>query len=310
MWFKNIYLYRLENDFTLSPEELHDALLKKAFTPCAATQRESLGWVSPLGKNSEMLTHAANGYILLTMARQERLLPASVIREEMEEKVAEIEAKEDRKVSRKEKKEMRENLEFELLPRAFTRTQKIDAWISPRHQGAGWLVVNTPSAPRAEALSELLRKTLGSLPLALPETEVVPTVAMSKWLKDGVLPVPFELALECELKSEGDEKSVVAFRKHELLTDEVQANLDAGKVVSRLGMVWDNKISFLLTEDLQIRKLRFLDVLEEQLQDSDPQTHEEHLDIEFALMTGEVSAMLGDLFKALNLESPVEQHIE
>ncbi len=297
MWFKNLYLFKFEKEFSLNAEALHNELAKKPFTPCSATQRESMGWMPPLGRNTYSFTHASNNYILLSMARQERLLPATVIKETLEEKVEAIEVKENRKVSSREKKEMREDIEHELLPRAFTRTQKMDAWIDPKN---GWLILNTPSAPRAEAFTKLLRSTLGSLPVTLPQSEVSPAVAMTTWLSTGKLPEPFVLGFECELKNQGDDKGSATFKQHDLTTDEVQTSLQAGKFAAKLAIEWDEKISFVLSEDLQIKRLKFLDVLEEQLQDNDPQTHEEHLDIQFALMTGEVSAMLKDLMKALS----------
>ncbi len=297
MWFKNLYLYNFEKDFSLNAEELHEELAKKPFTPCSATQRESAGWVPPLGKNATSFTHASNGYILLSMARQERLLPAAVIKETLDEKVEAIELKENRKVSSREKKELREDIEHELLPRAFTRTQKIDAWIDPK---GGWLILNTPSAPRAEAFTKLLRSTLGTLPVTLPESEISPAVVMTNWLSSSKTPEPFALGYECELKNQGDDKGSVTFRQHDLTLDEVQTSLQAGKYAAKLALEWDEKISFVLSEDIQIKKLKFLDVLEEQLNDNDPQSHEEHLDIQFSLMTGEVSLMLKDLMRVLN----------
>ena len=296
MWFKNLYIFKFEKAFELNAEQLHDELAQKEFTPCSSTQRESMGWVAPLGNNTSSFTHAANNNILISMARQERILPAAVIKETLLEKVEAIEVKENRKVNSREKKEMREDIEHELLPRAFTRTQRIDAWIDPKN---GWLILNTPSAPRAEAFTKLLRSALGSLPVTLPESEVSPAVAMTTWLSSGKLPEPFALGYECELKNQGDDKGSATFRQHDLSADEVQISLQAGKFAAKLALEWDEKISFVLSEDLQIKKLKFLDVLEEQLQDNDPQTHEEHLDIQFTLMTGEVSTMLRDLMKAL-----------
>ncbi len=296
MWFKNLYLFKLKDEFSHSAEDLHEEMGKKIFAPCSAGQRESTGWVAPLGKNSESLTHAANGYILITMARQEKILPASVIREELEERVDDIQRKEKRKVSNAEKKELREEIEFEFLPRAFARTQKFDAWIDPR---GGWIVVNTSSAPRAEELTELLRESIGSLPSALPETEIPAIISMTNWLKEEKTPRPFMLGNECELKSQDEDKSVASFRKQDLISDEIQSNLDSGKMATKLGLEWDEKISFVLTEDIQIKKLKFLDILAEKLDAEDPQSHEEHLDIEFALMTGEVSKLLVDLIKVL-----------
>lgn len=296
MWFKNLYLFKLNSEFSHTAEQLHEALGNKAFVPCSAGQRDSTGWVAPLGKNSHSLTHAANGYILITMARQEKILPAAVIREELEERVDDIQRKEKRKVSTAEKKELREEIEFELLPRAFARTQKFDAWIDPRK---GWLIVNTSSPARAEGLTELLRESIGSLPSSLPELNVPAIITMTAWLKDEKTPAPFLLGNECELKSQDEDKSVASFRKHDLISDEIKSNLDANKMATKLGLEWDEKISFVLTEDFQIKKLKFLDVLSEKLDEEDPQSHEEHIDIEFALMTGEVSRLLVDLVNVL-----------
>ena len=296
MWFKNLYLYEFEKEFDQDADSLHEALSKKPFTECSATQRESMGWIPPLGKNSEAYSHAANNFILLTMARQERLLPASVVREALQERVADLQERENRKVGSKEKKELAERIEDELLPRAFTRTQKLDAWIDIK---GGWLVINTPSAAKAETFATLLRKTIGSLPAVPPKTEAVSPI-LTEWLSNYKLPEPFEIGDECEMKSSGDDAGIVAFRKHELGTDEVKSNIETGKTVSKLALVWDRKISFVVSEDLVIKKLKFLDVLEEKMNEEDPQSHEERVDIEFTLMTGEVSKLIPDLNKQFN----------
>lgn len=294
MWFKNLYLLRLSSDFSLDPEALQETLASKPFLGCGKDQREASGWVSPFGRHSEQLIHAANGYVLLTMAQQERMLPASVVREELEERVAELEAKEARKLSNREKKDLREQIEFELLPQAFTRTRKLDAWLDATH---GWMVVNTSTATQAERLTKLLRTTVGSLPVVPPKTDINPATLMTHWLAEGKLPAPFTFGEDCELRSQGDEKSVAVFKRHELTTEAVHTNLEAGKLVSKLGLVWDEKISFILTDELQIRRVRFLDVLADSIKDADPQSFAEKLDIEFSLMTGEVTRLLADLMQ-------------
>lgn len=297
MWFKNLYLFNLEQPFPLDTEALHDQLMEKPFSPCLSNQRESSGWFSPFGRKSQNLILANQTNILCRMARQERLLPASVINEEVQIRVEAIEVKEDRKVSGKEKKDLREQVEFEMLPQAFTRTQYLDAWIDTRNQ---WLIVNTTSANRAEEFTKLMRKTIGSLPLKLPDTESSPASKMTMWLQKDNLPAPFTFGHECVFKSPDQEKSTATFKQHELLGDELRSNLDAGKYVSQLELIWDEKISFVLTEELIIKKLRFLDVLEDSLNEQNPDSHEEKLDIEFTLMTGEVAQMLKQLFKILD----------
>lgn len=285
MWFKNLYLYQFEKEFDQDADSLHEALSLKPFTDCTPNQRESFGWVPPLGKNATAYTHAASGFTLMAMAHQTKILPAQVVREALQELVTEIQEREDRKVGSKEKKELTEQIEDELMPRAFAVTSKMDAYIDPVN---GLLVINTTSSGKAEAFATLLRKTIGSLPVVPLKTEGA-SPAMTQWLSSYQPPQPFEIGEETELKSGGEDQGIAAFRKHELGTDEVKANIEGGKVVSKLGLVWDKKISFVATDELGIKKLKFLDVLEEKMNEEDPQSHEDRMDIEFTLMTGELS---------------------
>jgi recombination associated protein RdgC len=304
MWFKNLYLLRLSSDFALTPEALQEALESKPFLGCGNELREASGWVSPFGRNSEQLVLATNGCLLLTLAHQEKLLPASVVREELDTLVAEIEEKEARKIGKREKQDLRDEIEFELLPKAFTRTKKMDAWLDLPN---GWMIINSSSNTPAERLTHLLRNTLGSLPVTPPKTDLSPAVLMTQWLADDhTLPAPFVLGEACELKGQGEAKSVATFKRHELMAEEVQANLAAGKTVSKLALIWADKISFVLTEDLGVRQVRFLDVLADNLKDADPQSHAEKLDIEFTLMTGEVTLMLADLMQCFTAEPEPE----
>ncbi len=152
-----------------------------------------------------------------------------------------------------------------------------------------------------------LRKTIDSLPVATPETANTPVSLMTQWLSGGVLPPSFELGEECELLSQDEAQSVAVFKKHELMAEEVQSNLAHGKLVSKLQLVWADKISFVLTGDLLIKRLKFLDIFDDQLDEHDPQSHAEKMDIEFSLMTGEVSLLLRDLFACFT-DKPSQHH--
>lgn len=296
MWFKNLYLYRLPAEFTLNVDDLEDQLAGLRFQGCTSEQHESTGWVSPFGREAESLTLVSNGYVLVRMAHQERILPSSVIKEELEERVQALEEKDNRKVSTREKKTLREQIEFELLPRAFTRTRQLDAWIDTQN---GWMVVNTSSPNQAERLTGLLRKTIGTLPVTLWTTGNKLPVLMTQWIKDNEAPVPFLLGDECELRAPGEAGAVAVFKKHELNTEEVMSNLNAGKVAAKLMLTWADKISFVLTDTLQLKRVKFLDVLSERMNEQNAETHAEEMDIEFAIMSAEVSLLLADLAKCL-----------
>jgi recombination associated protein RdgC len=307
MWFKNLYLYRLPAEFTLNVDELEDQLAGLRFQGCTSEQHESTGWVSPFGRDAESLMLVSNGYILVRMAHQERILPSSVVKEELEERVQVLEEQESRKVGTREKKTLREQVEFELLPRAFTRTRQLDAWIDTQN---GWMVVNTASANQAERLTALLRKTIGSLPVTIWTAGNKLPVLMTQWIKDNQAPTPFLLGDECELRATGEAGAVAAFKKHELNTEEVMSNLNAGKVATKLMLTWADKMSFVLTDTLQVKRVKFLDLLSERLDEQEAQTQAEELDIEFAIMSGEVSLLLADLAQCLSTENQVSTTTE
>ncbi len=129
MWFKNLHLYRLTKPFELSPEELHEQLTQKPFQPCAAIAPFSYGWISPLGRSSEQLTHAANGNIMVCARKEEKVLPAAVVREFVTERVVAIEEEQGRTLRRKEREEIRNEVFLDLLPRAFTRSSYTYAYL-------------------------------------------------------------------------------------------------------------------------------------------------------------------------------------
>ena len=162
MWFKNLLVYRFTRPFTTELDALEEQLTAAAFTPCSGTQPSSIGWSKPLGDAGELYHHATDGCIMLCLKQQEKVLPSAVINEFLDDKVREIEANDGRKPGRKERSELKEEITFELLPKAFARSRRLYAYIDTR---SGLLMVDSASHNRAEALLNLLRETLGSLPV-------------------------------------------------------------------------------------------------------------------------------------------------
>ena len=181
MWVKNLNLYRLAGSFELSAEALHQQLEQKAFRPCGSMDMANLGWVAPLGHLGEQLTHQSNGCIMVCLRREEKVLPAAVVREIVNDKVLEIETEQMRRVARKEKESIRDEVLQELLPRAFTRSKLTYAYIDPRQ---GWILVDNPTASKAEELISLLRETLGSFPVRPLAAQHSPAAMMTAWV-DG-----------------------------------------------------------------------------------------------------------------------------
>jgi recombination associated protein RdgC len=288
MWFKNIRAYRLTSPFNLSPEKLGQKLAARGFVPCAKSQAVSAGWVPPLGEESEALVHAAAGRLLLKLKREEKLLPATVVREQLDEKVAAIEAEQGRKVYRKERLNLKDEIVQDCLPRAFSRSTYIYAYIDVK---ANWIFVDSASASRAEELLNLLREGIGSFPVLLPQVNNAPSAVMTAWLLHRTLPDDFELGQECELREPGEEGGVVRCRGVDLLSEEVETHLHAGKQVARLALGWDERLSLLLAEDLCLRRLKFADELMKENEEIPEADQAARLDADFALMADAITSL-------------------
>jgi recombination associated protein RdgC len=310
MWFKNLRLYCLTQEFDLSVEEFEAQLAENAFTPCSNYEKSCIGWVSPLGNAAPvsededavpMLTHVVGDYIMLCAQKQDRLLPATVVREATDEKVVEIEQRQARKVYRKERREIQDDVYSNLLPRAFTRSARIHAYISVSEK---ILVVDTATAPKAEEFLNLLRDTLGSFPVALPNSKSEPGGVMTQWLKNQQASDKFEIHDDCELVNPKDQTNIVRCKSQDLVSDEIQSHLTAGKQVSQLGVMWNNILSCAIDTDLTVKRLCF-DTMKEEVESFEEESAAQKFDQEFSLMTLELSAFLKSLFSAFGgLEDP------
>jgi len=297
MWFKNLQVYRLPAGWDISAETLEDQLARKRFVPCGSQDQETRGWVSPTG--DEFLLHRVGGQWLIALGLEQKLLPSSVVKQEAEERAEDIAARQGYKLGRKQMKDLREQVMQELLPRAFTRRRKVFAWIDPV---GGWLGIDAPSQARAEDVLEALRQSLDTLPLGLLRTERSPTGAMADWLAGGEAPAGFTIDQDCELRSVSEDKAAVRYVRHPLEGDEVRAHLAAGKLPTRLALTFDDRVSFVLSEKLEIKRIDFLDVVREKLDEQGADDARALFDGGFALMTGELGRLLPALIDALGGE--------
>ncbi|MDR2165632.1 MAG: recombination-associated protein RdgC [Zoogloeaceae bacterium] len=298
MWFRNLQPYRLPRPWDIAPDVLEARLQRGLFHPCGSLDAISRGWSSPRDAG---LVHAVGGHWFLQLTVDERLLPAAVVRQEVTERAARQAEAQGYPPGRKTLREMKERVIEELLPRAFTRRRRTHVWIDP---GNGWLGVDAGSLQKAEEALEALRDCLDGLPLALARTRVSPATAMANWLASGEAPAGFTIDRDCELKSTSGEKSVVRYVRHPLdgggIGDEIRAHLSAGKSPARLALTWDDRLSFLLTEKGEIRRLAFLDVVREETDNLE--NAEDIFDAECALQAGEFARFLPALFEALGGE--------
>ncbi|MEQ1739258.1 MAG: recombination-associated protein RdgC [Methyloglobulus sp.] len=300
MWFKNLSLFRFTEPFTLNADELAEKLETLRFRPCGAHEVASFGWTAPLGKAEQSLVHATNGYMMLCVKKEERVLPTAVVNEMILEKAAEAEEQQGRKLSKKERTRLKDELIFDLLPRAFTFSRKIYAYIDPQ---GGWLVVDAASSSSAEDLLTLLRKSLGSLPAAPVNTVNNPVTVMTQWLVSQQTPGSIVIEDECELRSPGEEGSIIRCKRHDLALPEIQNHLDSGKEVIKLAMNWADRLSFVMDKNFSIKRLRFLDLVQDQLKELDVDDDAARFDVDFAIMSAELGLFLPQMIELFGGEN-------
>jgi recombination associated protein RdgC len=300
MWFKNLSIFRLTEAFTLSPAELEQKLEALAFHPCGPHQEFTFGWTSPLGKSNQQLVHSTNGFMMLCLKKEERLLPASVINEISQEKTLEIEQQQARKLSKKERTEIKDEILFDLLPKAFTFSRKIYAYIDPN---GGWLIVDAASAKIAEDLLSMLRKSLTSLPAVLLNTLDKPATIMTEWLIHSKAPDDIFIEDECELRSPEEQGGIGRCKRHDLALPEIKNHLDTGKEVIKLAVSWADRISFIVDENLAIKRLRFLDLIQDQVTDIEANDEAAQFDVDFSIMSAELANFIPRLLELFGGEN-------
>ncbi|MDR1646849.1 MAG: recombination-associated protein RdgC [Zoogloeaceae bacterium] len=300
MWFKNLQIYRLPHPWNVTRDVLDESLQGRLFHPCGSQDARSLGFTPPRAEAPDRLVHAVGGHWLLQLTIEERLLPAAVIQQEANERAAKKAEEQGYPLGKKALRELKERISEELLPRAFTRRRRTALWIDPEN---GWLGVDAASLVKAEEALETLRDALGELPLTLVRTQISPTAAMADWLAAGEASAGFVIDRDCELVSAAEEKSAVRYVRHPLndesVSAEIRAHLAAGKFPVKLALTFDDRLSFLLTEKGEIKRLAFLDVVKEESETLDAA---EVFDAEFALQSGEFTRLLPALMEALGGE--------
>ncbi|QND84560.1 Recombination-associated protein RdgC [Chromobacterium vaccinii] len=300
-WFKSATIFRLGD----KPDaiQLNEQLARRPFQPCGGLDWFSEGWTPP-AVHLEEPVFVTRGHMLVKLRREDKVLPAAVIRSTADAKVADLEAKELRKVGRKEKAAIKEQVTDDLLPRAFARPSAVSALIID-----DWLIANTGTASRAEAVVSKLREALPPFPAALPRTNLAPHTAMTDWLAAGEAPACFALDADAVLHDGSTNGSKVSISRHDLTADEIRQHIAAGKQVTTLGLIWSEKVRFKLTDTMQLKGIQFLDVLQEEASQAGDD-HESLFEATLTLMAEELRELIGALVDALGGLEDSQQHKE
>ena len=293
--FKNMIVYRIAPGWQADLVQVEEALAKAPFMECGATQEKSLGWVPPRGEQHGALAESVGGQWILRFMVESKVLPGSVLNRRVKEKAARIEQETGRKPGKKESKELKEEAKLDLLPMAFTKQGSMWVWIDTESR---LLVLDTSSQGRADEVVSLLVESLPGLAVSLISTQTSPQASMAHWLATQEPPVGFSIDRECELKSADEAKAVVRYARHPLDIEEIQAHIAAGKLPTKLALTWDDRVSFMLTEGMQLKKVAFLDTVFEGTKADDG-----GFDTDVAIATGELVKLIPDLIEALGGEA-------
>lgn len=260
MWFKQLSVYAVPNIRELTEDKLAAALAACPFTPCTGLSWDSYGFVVPCPFCPDMVFRTQDVW-RIALKTEEKVLPAAVVRDILQEKINHIRQFEGRVVGWKEKQELKEDIVADLLPRALTRSRITAALFDMNH---GLLLVDQANTNRAEMLLTRLRDALGCLEARLPRTQQSVGSLMTDWLLNGRAAGGFELDSDCELKGLGDAVPVVRISHQDLTAEEVINHVRNGKVVTQLGLSWRDQLRFVLTQDFTLKRIQFLDGLREE----------------------------------------------
>jgi len=299
MWFKNLIVYRLSTPIDLSEDELETRLEEFAYRPCSSQEKSKYGWSKPMGKIGQSLLHVTDGNILLCAKKEDKMLPASVVKEALDEKIEKIENETARPVKKKEKDALKEEIEHSLLPRAFSRLGTTFAYIAPK---MGLIIVDASSHNKAEDLLALLRKSIGSLAVLPVQSKSLVEQTMTSWLNDETPTHPFTLLEEAELKSPLENGAIIRCKNQDLICSELKAHIENGMFAVKVGLQYAESLTFILNEDLTIKRVKFTDVVTEQKDDQDKEDKAACFDADFAIMAGEFEQFIPALLDVLGGE--------
>jgi recombination associated protein RdgC len=295
--FKNLIIFRIIPTWIHNLQGMEKSLAKVPFAACAASQEKSIGWAPPRGEEHGSFVESVGGQLLLSLMTESKSIPSSVINRKAKEQLTAIEAETGRKPGKRETKELKEDIRLALMPMAFSKVGATTVWIDPV---AKLLVVNAGSQGKADEALTFLVKCIDGFSV-LPLTAITScTVAMSEWLGSQDAPNNFSIDRECELKSPDESKAVVRYSRHALDLEEITQHIASGKVPTKLAMIWNERVSFVLTDNLQLKKIAFLDGVF----DGASNKADDGFDADAAISTGELSRLIPDLMEALGGFAP------
>ncbi|WP_432263433.1 recombination-associated protein RdgC [Cupriavidus sp. TMH.W2] len=299
MWFKNTTVLRLVS-LGQRIDALAGALGKQEFSSCGSSDFAASGWVPPRADGS--LVHVVGQQVLLTFCIEKKVLPGAVVKDALAARAADVEARQGFKVGRRQLKELKEEVTRELLPKAFVTRSKTAVWIDQVNN----LIFIDALGSKVDIIVTALFRSIDQLAATQLHCNLSPAAAMTDWLASDEAPSYFTVDQDAELKDSREGKSTVKFANHRLDVAGLGHHLADGKRCTQLAMTWEDRVSFVLTSNLALKKIKALDVIKEQAKDNS-EDRESRFESDFVLMTGELSKLMAGLIDALGGEVPAQR---
>jgi len=296
MWFKNLKLYRLAASWNLTADQVEQAHEKQAFRGSNSLEMQTLGWLPP--RENGGLVHTVNGQMLLNLRVDKKLLPTTVVNQVAKARAADIEEQQGYKPGRKQMKEIKERVTDELLPKAFSVYRDTRVWIDPVNR---WVAIDAAASAKADEVLGILAKCIDPFPVESLYVAQSPAAAMTGWLAADEAPANLVIDQDTELRASGESRAAIRYVKHSIDADDVRRHIQSGKQCTRLALTWADRVSFVLTEGLDIKRIAPLDVLKENT-DTVATNDDEKFDGDMMLMTGELAKLIDDVVAALGGE--------
>lgn len=298
MWFKNLIVYRMPAHWVMAAADIEEALSTNIAVPLSPSQAIGHGW-APV--HDDQLVHVVNRQMMLMLSTDKKVLPSSAVKAAVAQRIAEVADATGRKPGRKERREITEAVIATLLPTALAANTSTAVWIDPVH---GWLVVNTGSSTRADIVVTQLIKALERLSLETLYLAREPMAVLTECLASGDAPYGFTMDSDCELKATDESKATVKYGNHNLDIEDLRTHLKQGKRCTKLALTWNDRISFVMTENFRIKRVKPLDIITEETVNPKEADERERFDSDFVMMTGELNNMLSALLEVFGGEKP------
>lgn len=293
--FKNLTIFRVVPEWQANLAKAIEQAERKQFVECGASQQKSMGWVAPRAEHGALVESVGGQWIMKVMI-EKKSVPASVLNKKTDARMKKIEEQTGRKPKRKE---IKDEVLRELLPQAFPKSETVVVWLDPKNR---LVSIDVGSTSKADDITTLMVDTFDGFGLTMIQTNLSAATSMSGWLREREAPAGFTIDRDCQLKATDEGKSAVTYAKHGLDIEEVRLHLEQGKLPTKLAMTWDERISFVLTDAMLVKKLHFGDVVFEKPKAGG----DDGFDANAAIATGELSKLIPDLIEALGGEATVE----